>query len=59
MTLGIPVPAGQRKVRGCLSLNDCGMGCPARTQVSIYGIVFGMSAGLARSMTGRELEPVA
>jgi len=31
----------------------------ANPQLSIYGIVARMSAGLARSMTGREPEPLA
>jgi choline dehydrogenase-like flavoprotein len=35
MKLGIPVPAIQRNVRGCLNLGYCGMGCPANAKQSM------------------------
>ncbi len=33
--LGIPVPAIQRNVRGCLDLGYCGMGCPVNAKQSM------------------------
>jgi choline dehydrogenase-like flavoprotein len=35
MKLGIPVPAIQRNVRGCLNLGYCGMGCPTNAKQSM------------------------